>query len=214
MSAEIVIIDYGMGNLMSVKNMLRKLGYKADISSDAATIEQARMLILPGVGAFDKAMNNLKDLGLVEVIDRKVSVDKTPILGICLGMQLMGKGSEEGSVDGFGWFDATCKKFEFEDKKMKVPHMGWNQVEVNPNNDSVIAKSGEAARFYFVHSFYMQSNNESEVLFTAGYGHKFVAGVAKDNIMGVQFHPEKSHRYGFQLLRLFAEHYSSKTTSA
>lgn len=214
MSAQIVIIDYGMGNLMSVKNMLRKLGYPSEISSEASVIESAKALILPGVGAFDKAIGNLKARGLFEVIDRKVTVEHTPILGICLGMQLMGKRSEEGTVEGFGWFDATCKKFEFSDPKMKVPHMGWNTVQVNENNPSVVTPTGNDARFYFVHSFYMQCNAPEEVMFEAGYGHSFVAGIAKDRMMGVQFHPEKSHRYGFKLLGAFAEAYAPKTAQS
>ncbi|QRV25192.1 imidazole glycerol phosphate synthase subunit HisH [Marinomonas foliarum] len=195
----ICIVDYGVGNLGAINNMLKYLGVDAVISSDVSMIEAADKLILPGVGSFDYAINQLKRLGLFDVLDREVVVKCKPIIGICLGMQLMTKSSEEGNQAGFGWVDAEVKKFSFEN--LKVPHMGWNIVE-HVNNPLIL--HGDE-RFYFVHSYYVECNDLNDVMYSTSYGKKFVSGFRKGNIIGVQFHPEKSHRFGMFLLQKFCE---------
>ena len=195
----ICIVDYGVGNLGAINNMLKYLGVDAVISSDVSMIEAADKLILPGVGSFDYAINQLKRLGLFDVLDREVVVKCKPIIGICLGMQLMTKSSEEGNQAGFGWVDAEVKKFSFEN--LKVPHMGWNIVE-HVNNPLILH---DDERFYFVHSYYVECNDLNDVMYSTSYGRKFVSGFRKGNIIGVQFHPEKSHRFGMFLLQKFCE---------
>lgn len=203
---KLVIVDYGMGNLLSIQNMLKKLGQKSEISNDPKVIEKAAKLILPGVGAFDRAMENIQSMGLFEILNRKVLEEKTPILGICLGMQLMTKQSEEGQVQGLGWFDAETLKFRFKDNKLKVPHMGWNFV--SPSESSVTLLDYESSgpkRFYFVHSYYVKCLVQEDVMATTEYGHTFTCAINKDHIYGVQFHPEKSHKFGMGLLRKFID---------
>lgn len=201
----VVIIDYGMGNLGSVRNMLKKLGYKSIITSDKDEILNAQRIILPGVGSFDKAMNNLKELNLIEVLNKKVLEEKTPILGICLGMQLLTNGSEEGKEKGLGYIDAFAHKFNFEtkDKELPIPHMGWNITTLNENKS--FNTTEEEYRFYFVHSFAVTCNNPDEILFETKYGYNFVSAFQKDNILGAQFHPEKSHKFGMQFFKNFLE---------
>ncbi|MBE9157909.1 imidazole glycerol phosphate synthase subunit HisH [Nodosilinea sp. LEGE 06152] len=204
----IVILDYGMGNLGSVLNMLRRIGAESTISSDPVTVSAATKLILPGVGAFDRGMQNLAERGLLEPLNRAVLEQHTPVLGICLGIQLMTRRSEEGTGHGLGWFAADTVRFQPgdlpSDRRHKIPHMGWNEVSYNPQSRLFKGWEGEA-RFYFVHSYYVFSDNPQEVAGTAAYGRKFVACLERDHIFGVQFHPEKSHRYGMQLLKNFAE---------
>lgn len=199
----ITIIDYGMGNVGSIKNMLKKIGHDSIISSNKSEIEIASKLILPGVGRFDKAIENLINLNLSELLKEKAR-DGTPLLGICLGMQLLANKSEEGMIDGLGLVPGEVKKFNLL-APFKVPHMGWN--EVNYNSNSVLFKGFEQfenARFYFVHSYYFQctlkENNIGETIFS----HTFTSVVQKGNIFGVQFHPEKSHIFGMELLKNFA----------
>lgn len=198
----IVIIDYKMGNLGSIFNMLKKIGVSSKVSSDAGDILSASKLILPGVGAFDNGMTNLREAGLLSVLNEKVLVQKTPVLGICLGMQVLTKSSEEGSLPGLGWVDGYTARFRFgtEQAHLKVPHMGWNTVEFSKNS---IFSQGyeEVPRFYFVHSYHVICNQENDVAGRTFYGYEFASAVQKDNIYGVQFHPEKSHKFGMRLLR-------------
>ncbi len=204
----IVIIDYGMGNAGSVVNMLKVAGAKAVVSSDFKEIEQADKLILPGVGAFDKAMANLRDLELLSVLNQKVIQQKTPILGICLGVQLFANSSEEGQLAGLGWIDAEVKKFRFETNlsHLKIPHMGWNLIKVK--KESLLLKELEKdCRFYFVHSYHIVCNDSEDELTETFYGYGFTSSVQKDNVLGVQFHPEKSHKFGLKLLSNFVRYF-------
>ena len=195
-----------MGNLGSIRNMLLKIGAESTITSDIETIESADKLILPGVGAFDNAMHNLKELGLIPTLNRQVSEKKTPILGICLGVQLFAKTSEEGTLPGLGWIDAHTVRFRFDADQahLKLPHMGWNTVSIRQEHPIVKAMS-EDARFYFVHTYHVRCSDESNVLTTTSYGITFHSAVVRDNIVGTQFHPEKSHKFGLRLLQNFVE---------
>jgi len=200
---KVIIIDYGMGNLHSVKKKLQKIGVNAEISDNPAMIIGASKLFLPGVGHFSKAIHNLKSLNLFDALNEAVLVKKTPILGICLGLQLMAKHSEEGDVDGFGWFDADVVHFDMQDQlKHKVPHMGWNNVKTKKHS-LLFDGIPEYQEFYFVHSYHIKSNKEEDVLATTEYENSFVSALEKDNIFGVQFHPEKSHDVGEKLLANF-----------
>lgn len=203
----IVIVDYGMGNLGSIRNMLRKIGAPSLVSSDPAEIEKADKLILPGVGSFDAGMRNLADRGLVAPLAEMVAARRTPILGICLGMQLMGKRSEEGVRPGLGWIDAEVIRFHPPPAagRLKVPHMGWNTLE--PRKDCLLFRgAGPELRFYFVHSYHVVCRDPSDVAATTPHGVDFVSAFQRGNLYGVQFHPEKSHRFGMALLRNFSEH--------
>jgi glutamine amidotransferase len=201
----IVIIDYGIGNLASVLNMFKKIGIKdVIISKDKGVIKNATKLLLPGVGAFDAGMNNLNASGLVPVLNDKVITQKTPILGICLGMQLLTKKSEEGKETGLGWIDAETIKFNLDPAlKLKVPHMGWNYIKVNRQNPLIDSQSKN--RFYFVHSYYVKCFDESQSLATSNFGTDFTCMVNKGNIFGAQFHPEKSLKFGMKVLENFAK---------
>jgi glutamine amidotransferase len=200
----ITIIDYGMGNLGSIANMLKKVGAEAVITSDKSAIEKAEKLILPGVGAFDNGMKNLSQLGLLETLNRKVLEDKTPVLGICLGMQLLTRGSEEGDRPGLGWINAETVKFRFEKSNtaLKVPHMGWNSITIKQESN-LFEGMHEELRFYFVHSYYVRCSEESDILATTNYGSDFTSSVRRDNIVGTQFHPEKSHKFGMKVFKNF-----------
>ena len=200
----IVIIDYGIGNPCSIVNMFKRINVEAVISSDVSDIEKAERLVLPGVGAFDNGMKKLNELGLVQVLNKKVLKNGTPILGICLGMQLFGRKSEEGRLSGLGWLDAETVKFRFEGAGvgLKIPHMGWNTVRVL--KDSFLFDGIESEeRYYFVHSYHMSCNQGSDIVAETHYGYDFISAVKKENIVGVQFHPEKSHRFGMKLLKRF-----------
>ena len=201
----IVVVDYGMGNIGSIANMLRKLGVQARISADHSVIESAGKLILPGVGAFDQGMQNLSDRGLIPLLTRKVMEEKVPVLGVCLGMQLFARTSEEGRCTGLGWLDAAAVRFPpgEEGSRLKVPHMGWNTIAVRRPHP-ILAGLEEGARFYFVHSYHVVCREPDVVLARTSYGMDFVSAVAAANVVGVQFHPEKSHRFGMQLYRNFA----------
>ncbi len=209
----IVIIDYNTGNTGSILNMFRHLGIKAYVSGDLKDIERADKLILPGVGSFDTGMENLRMKGLVNSLNRKVLIEKTPILGICLGMQLMTKRSEEGSVHGLGWIDAETVKFSKEMiGHLRVPHMGWNSVMFQRKHP-IIRDMHLGSRFYFIHSYYVKCRNAEDVLCRTSYGIEFDSLIVKENIIACQFHPEKSHKYGMQLLENFANYtYASKTS--
>lgn len=198
----IAIVDYNMGNLGSIRNMLKKLGFESHITADPQDIAAAERIILPGVGAFDAGMTALETSGLIPVLNDRVHGARVPTLGICLGMQLMTRRSEEGTHAGLGWIDADVIRFP-SDENLKVPHMGWNLVE--PAREApLIADLPPEPRFYFVHSYYARCQRDEDVLLTAQYGLQFHAGFQSGNVMGVQFHPEKSHKYGMRLLQNFA----------
>jgi imidazole glycerol-phosphate synthase subunit HisH len=201
----ITIIDYGMGNLGSIANMLKKTGAESRITSSVQDIENATKLILPGVGAFDTAMTKINESGLREVLDRKVLEDKVPVLGICLGMQLLTQGSEEGSMPGLGWIPGMTRRFTAT-KGVKIPHMGWNIVTpATPCKLNEGFEEEDETRFYFVHSYAVQVDSPEHSIFRTNYILDFDSGIRKENIYGVQFHPEKSHRFGKKLLSNFVE---------
>lgn len=200
----ITIINYNAGNIKSIQNMLKRIGAKSCISADAKEIEQAEKLILPGVGHFDYGMRNLQESGLIGVLNKKVVVDKVPLLGICLGAQLLGNKSEEGIIPGLGWIDMEVVKFDENKlpKNLKIPHMSWNEIVIKKQSQLLAGLNNES-RFYFVHSYHMKCNDENDVLTNTNYGYEFTSAVEKDNIYGVQFHPEKSHKFGMRLLENF-----------
>ena len=202
----ITIINYGMGNLGSIKNMLTRIGEPAVITAEIEAIRSADKLILPGVGAFDKAMLNLQKLELIPVLNELVLEKKIPILGICLGMQIMSKNSEEGNLPGLGWIDSQTKLFQFGNNpnRLRVPHMGWNTFEVLKSGSPLDGLPADS-RFYFVHSYYVCCQNRDNVLAVTRYGIEFHSAIIKGNILGTQFHPEKSHKFGMQLLKNFAK---------
>ena len=199
----IAIIDYGMGNLRSVANMLKKLGHKATITSDPKIVTQSDKIILPGIGAFKQGMENLNRMNFLPLLNDLVLNKRKKILGICLGMQLMTKWSEEGDSEGFGWFDAKTVKFRLDPTKYKVPHMGWNSIKLK-RNSPLFANCPDNLRFYFVHSYYVDNNNEEDVIATAFHGIEFTASMGRENIFATQFHPEKSHKFGMCVLNNFA----------
>jgi imidazole glycerol-phosphate synthase subunit HisH len=198
----IVVVDYGMGNVRSVQKTFQRLNTEAVISGNPELILNASKIILPGVGHFKNAVENLRGRGLWEAIDEAVKEKKTPILGICLGMQLMTEHSEEGDAEGFGWIEGDTKKFNLNDPGLKIPHMGWNTIEQKKEHG--IGASIEAnSFFYFVHSYYVSCRNDQDILFTTNYGIPFVSGFQKGNVTGVQFHPEKSHKNGLKMIANF-----------
>jgi imidazole glycerol-phosphate synthase subunit HisH len=199
----IAIVDYGMGNLWSIKRKLDQIGVDSVISDSPATIKKCRKIILPGVGHFGKAMDEIKKRGLYDALNEAVLVDKTPILGICLGLQLFAGHSEEGDADGMGWIDATVIRFRIIDKiRNKVPHTGWNSVilkKESPLYENIEFRTG----FYFVHAYHIVCNRSEDILSITNYELDFVSSVQRDNIYGVQFHPEKSHAEGRIVLQNF-----------
>ena len=204
----IAIVNYGVGNLGSLANMLKKVRAHGLVTSKPEDIAAADKLILPGVGAFDNAMTRLHESRLIPVLADRVAAG-TPLLGVCLGMQMLARGSEEGKLAGLGWLDADVVRLRpsgatREGRAHKVPHMGWNEVSPTKGHP-LVNDIDPQARFYFVHSYHVTCRNTEDVLAYADYGGQFVAAVARDNIMGVQFHPEKSHRFGMWLLGNFAE---------
>ena len=203
----ITIVDYGVGNLGSIVNMLKKVGFKASASSDPAVLRQAEKLILPG--AFDAGMRKLHETGLVPVLNELVLEAKVPVIGLCLGMQLMTRSSEEGQETGLGWIAAETVRFKFDQSQshLKIPHMGWNTLDIRRSHP-LVADLQPDARFYFVHSYHIVCEDETDVVAFTDYGYPLAAIIGKDNVMGAQFHPEKSHRYGMQLLKNFAERVS------
>lgn len=204
----VLIVDYGVGNLASIRNMLKKIGVEAQISSTASDVEKATKLILPGVGSFDTCVQKLTESGLVSLLNEKVLEDKTPILGICVGMQLLLQGSEEGAQPGLGWIKGKNVKFnpDILPESIKIPHIGW--TDITPKKSSLLFQDMfDNPRFYFVHSFHPTLEDDRDALVEAFYGYKFVAGVEHKNIVGVQFHPEKSHKFGMKLLSNFVTYY-------
>ena len=199
----ITILDYGMGNLGSIVNMFKRIGEAVMVSGDAEQIAGAEKLLLPGVGAFDAAMQRINAMdGIREVLDRKVLIEQTPLLGICLGMQLLTHSSEEGKLPGLGYIPGQTVRFPAS-ASLKVPHMGWNLIQqVHPS--PLIENLPEDPRFYFVHSYYVQVEEKAHCIATAHYGRDFDAVIQRDNVFGAQFHPEKSHKFGMKLLENFA----------
>ena len=201
----ITIVDYGLGNIKSITNMLKYLNIESKVTNSADDIKNAERLILPGVGSFDAGMRGLHATGYIDALNHKVLSEKTPILGICLGMQLFCKSSTEGENPGLGWIDARSIRFfsnVVNDNKYKVPHMGWNEVQV-VRESFLSGLYRNPLKFYFVHSYHLVCEDISASIGVANYGYDFTCAVQKDNIYGVQFHPEKSHRYGLALLERF-----------
>ncbi len=201
----IAIIDYNMGNVGSILKMLRRVGADAVLTSDPEAIAAADKLVLPGVGSFDTGMKHLRQLGLIEVLNARVLEAAVPILGICLGLQLFSRSSEEGSEAGLGWLAARTVRFRFDGMvdAPKIPHMGWNYVHPTQPHPVLEGLPSEP-RFYFLHSYYVQCDSPENVICTSRYGHEFTSAAASRNIIGTQFHPEKSHKFGISLFRRFA----------
>ena len=199
----IAIVDYEIGNLAAIANMLQRVGASCEISADAQKIEHADKLVLPGNGAFDACMQGLRATGLIPLLERKVLQGKTPLLGICVGAQMLGQGSAEGQEPGLGWLQMQVRRLAPQ-PGYRVPHMGWCAVKKSATAGALFDDLEDEARFYFVHSYYLDPEHASDVLLTANYGFEFAAAVGNTNIVGLQFHPEKSHRFGKQLLRNFA----------
>jgi imidazole glycerol-phosphate synthase subunit HisH len=204
MTQNIGIIDYGAGNIGSIQNMIRRLGGESYVIQDGVSVLNANKIILPGVGSFDYGMQMLIDNNLVEPLKIYINSKQLPLLGICLGAQLLTKKSEEGQLSGLGLFDAEVLHFsKLENtENVRIPHMGWNYIHYE-NEKQLLCNLPEQPRFYFVHSYYIHSNASTEVLCTANYKTPFAAGLQKDNVWAVQFHPEKSHKYGMQLFQNF-----------
>lgn len=201
----IAIVDHGYANIRSVDRMLRRLNHIPLVIDRPADVKRADKIILPGIGAFDAPMRQLKELGLIEALTEHAIVRQRPILGICVGMQIMTRRSEEGGAEGLGWIDGECRRFRPPaDTKLRVPHMGWNKVDIAPGAD-LFAGFGAEAKYYFVHSYYVTLQDKAATAATCSYGIDFCAAFQKDNIFGVQFHPEKSHRFGLGLLKAFAD---------
>jgi imidazole glycerol-phosphate synthase subunit HisH len=202
----ISIIDYGLGNHGSILNMFRRLAIPAKLASNSSEIESAERIILPGVGPFDGGMAGLKHRDLIHPLHEAALLRKIPILGICLGMQLLTNGSAEGSLPGLAWINATTVKWRFNPRTtgLKIPHMGWNTV-ITRNQWFAGSCYNSVPKFYFVHSYHAECESSDDVAATVFHGYEAVAAVQKENIAGVQFHPEKSHRFGMTLLKAFSE---------
>lgn len=200
----IVVIDYNMGNIGSVKNALKHLGVEAVISNKKAEIEKATHLILPGVGAFDDGVKKLKELGLIEILKIEVLEKKKPFLGICLGMQLLAEeGEENGNHQGLGWIKGKVRRFQVSEEVLRLPHIGWN--DVSPKEDSLLFRDTNPQIFYFVHSYFLEPEEKEIISASCEYGERFAAAIQKNNIFGVQFHPEKSQKSGLALLKNFID---------
>lgn len=199
----IAVIDYGLGNLGSIQNMLGYLGAESEIISSPHELHRATKLILPGVGAFDSGMEHLQANNWVPTLQEAVFEKHMPLLGICLGMQLLTEGSEEGKLPGLGWIGGRAVRFDSD--SLKVPHMGWNTTQITRSN-KLVTQDGET-KFYYVHSYHVKLTNANDEILNCGYGERVTVGVERQNIVGVQFHPEKSHRHGMQLLRNFLSNY-------
>jgi len=206
-----VIIDYGVGNIGSIANMLKRLGVPALITSEPARLLQAERIILCGVGSFNDGMQKLHNLGLTDALREAVLHYKKPLLGVCLCMQLLTEGSEEGDMPGLGFVQGYCSRFAFtkdlESKSLKVPHMGWNEIHLSKSSRLMEGMYPDP-RFYFVHSYFTKLESPEDELLQAYYGHPFTAAFERGNIIGVQFHPEKSHKYGLKLYENFIKNYS------
>ncbi|MDA7498518.1 imidazole glycerol phosphate synthase subunit HisH [Akkermansiaceae bacterium] len=202
----ISIVDYGVGNILAFQNTYKRLGIPAKIVRCKNDLKGAERLVLPGVGHFDYSMEQLNRSGMRERLDELVLCEKRPIIGICVGMQMMAKKSEEGTLDGLGWLDATVKKFDEEtiEQQTKLPHMGWNEARLK-NYHPLFKDLESAPLFYFLHSYYFSCTNSKDIISSTDYGIEFSSGVQSGNIFGIQFHPEKSHSNGEKLLENFAK---------
>jgi len=202
----IAIIDYGVGNIRAFANIYKKLGVPLIIAKTADDLIGAKKLILPGVGAFDHAMDQLQKSGMRAFLDDMVIKEQIPVIGICVGMQMLAKSSDEGKLDGLGWIDASVKKFDESEIRFKthLPHMGWNDIKLVREN-KILKGLEKDAKFYFLHSYYFHCNQSEDVIAEADYGIEFSCAINKNNVYGVQFHPEKSHEYGIQLLKNFSD---------
>ncbi len=201
----ISIINYGVGNLASVVNMIHKVGGRAQICHKPLDINHATKILLPGVGAFDHGMQMLHDGGWLPFLNEAVLEKKVPVLGICLGMQLMCNQSDEGCLPGLGWIKASVKRFELtHQSEYKIPHMGWNSVKIVRDN-ALISVENHEQRFYFTHSYHVICDEINDIIAHAKHGYDFTVAFNKENIFGVQFHPEKSHRFGMALIKQFSE---------
>ncbi|MCJ8238701.1 imidazole glycerol phosphate synthase subunit HisH (plasmid) [Rhizobium sp. SSM4.3] len=200
----VTIVDYGVGNIGSILNMIDKVGGRAKATGQLDELLAADKILLPGVGSFDNAMARLSSLGLVDVLKQRASEGAT-VFGICLGMQLLAESSEEGQLKGLGLIPGRVRRFSFdgENRNLRIPHMGWNRVAAA--REHALCRRLDEARFYFVHSYYFDCADPADVLLRTSYGNSFASGVNRENIVGVQFHPEKSHRFGMQLLSNFLE---------
>ena len=206
-----VIVDTGVGNVRSIANMLKRAKIYAEVSDDPEVLLQAEALILPGVGSYDSAMRRFKAAGLIEVLNEQALIRRTPILGICLGMQLLASGSEEGDESGFNWIPGMLKKISAvgdDGNRVRVPHMGWNIIR-DTTGKCLYDNMGDEARFYFDHSYCFVPENEEDYCGSVYHGHRFAAGIRRGNIFGVQFHPEKSHRFGLALFHNFIDFVTS-----
>lgn len=201
----IAVVDYGMGNLRSVAKALERLGVKSIITSHKKDFLKADKIILPGVGYFSTGMNNLKDYGLLEIINKRVLEDKIPILGICLGMQLFSEWGEEGDAKGLGWIKGKTIRFDFQKKyiNLRIPHIGWNSLYSIKKKNYLLEDISNDTQFYFVHSYHVNCDDKNDVMATSSYGYEFTSVINKNNIYGTQFHPEKSHKTGLKLLKNF-----------
>lgn len=202
----ITIIDYGLGNVLAFVNVYNRLNVPVTVAKCADDLRNASRLILPGVGSFDHAMQQLDQSGMRQLVEQLAMRDKLPVLGICVGMQMLAKSSDEGKLPGLGWIDGTVKKFDLSamPSDTNLPHMGWNDVA--PVAEGGLFKGIEKdSRFYFLHSFYFECHQQSNVLAVSDYGGNFSCAVQQDNVFGVQFHPEKSHHFGSRLLKNFSE---------
>jgi glutamine amidotransferase len=197
----IAILNYGVGNILSIQNMYAKMGIESVITNDMEIINSAKRLILPGVGNFDHCMVKYRNSNFFSQVERLVLDDKKPILGICVGLQMLFERSEEGSENGLSWIKGEVVKF-VENNNIRIPHMGWNYV--NPIGNNNLFSELINPKFYFVHSYYAKPKSNNEIIASTKYGTDFICAVKSGNILGVQFHPEKSHKYGMQLLKNFA----------
>lgn len=199
------IINYGLGNIRAFLNVYERLNIKVDVAYNGNDIKDATKLILPGVGSFDYAMNLLNNSGMRDELEKQVFENKIPIMGICVGMQMLAKSSDEGKMPGLGWIDGNVKLFDTSliPYKTRLPHMGWNSIE--PTKENMLLNGfNSQSRFYFLHSYYFDCNDQENILSTTEYGIKYSSAINKDNIYGIQFHPEKSHSNGVRLLQNFA----------
>lgn len=201
----ITIIDYGLGNIRAFLNVYERLNIPAKVAHKADDLKNSEKIILPGVGAFDYAISQLNASGMRDELEKQVLIYKVPVIGICVGMQILAKSSDEGILPGLGWIDGEIKKFDAAKirYKTRLPHMGWNSI--NPiNNNRLLANFNNSSRFYFLHSYFFVAQNLKDVISKTEYGITFASAVNKDNVYGIQFHPEKSHSNGIQLLNNFA----------